>query len=72
MNEPLSDFISRSSRSGVLARVCLAPAKTYAETPGQCHKQGKATGADPNFHSQLVPALTKRQGLTGCAMLKSP
>ena len=40
---------------------CLAPTKTRSEAPGLCHKQVKATGADRNFHSQLVAALTKRQ-----------
>ena len=48
MNKPLSLLYLVSLSIGVLARVCLAPAKTRFEAPWQCRNQGKAIGADLN------------------------
>ena len=67
MNKAQSRLISSNSRSAGLARVCLALAKTRPEATGQCHKQGKTTGADLNLHPQPVPSLTRRQACDGAA-----
>jgi hypothetical protein len=66
MNKAHAQLISGDSRSASLARICLAPAKTYAEAPGQCPKQRKATGTEINLRPLIVPSLTSRQ-LDGAA-----
>ena len=72
MNKPLSHFISCDSRSGGLARVCLALAKTGSEAAWQCRHQGKTIGTDLNRRPLALLSLTMRHARRDCAMLQSP
>jgi len=72
MNEPLSDFISCGSRSGVLTRVCSAAATTRSKVASQGRDLRKTIGAHLNRLPLARSSLTERYTRRDCTLLQSP
>jgi hypothetical protein len=72
MKKIRSHLSSSDFRSTVIARVCLAVAKTYFEAAWRCRSRGNSTGAHLNRSPWALLSLTLRLVLRHCVLLQSP
>lgn len=72
MNKIRSHLTSGDFRSGGVAHMRLAVAKTNFEAASRCRNRGKTIGADLNQIPRSLLLLTNPQARRRCLMLQSP